>query len=155
AVDQRDRQFPRPSVLEQHRDGAAQLQVVGGSHVLIHGDAAAAQSGDRALNGADVEDLTSRAPIHPGDLFDLAVDFSEADGNSGSLPSCPASAGSTPPIRPPPESITMSPAKLRSIAELTDAVLEDARMVMNPTSPTPIISAEALAAVRLGLRMAF
>ena len=58
-------------------------------------------------------------------------------------------------IRPPPESITMSPAKLRSMAELTDAVLEAARMVMNPTRPTPIISADALAAVRLGLRMAF
>jgi hypothetical protein len=28
-------------------------------------------------------------------------------------------------------------------------------MVMKPTSPTPIISAEALDAVRLGLRMAF
>ncbi len=49
----------------------------------------------------------------------------------------------------------MSPAKLRSIAELTDAVLEEARMVMNPTRPTPIISADALAAVRLGFRIAF
>ena len=28
-------------------------------------------------------------------------------------------------------------------------------MVMKPTSPTPIISADALAAVRLGLRIAF
>ena len=28
-------------------------------------------------------------------------------------------------------------------------------MVMNPTRPTPIISADALAAVRFGLRMAF
>ena len=49
----------------------------------------------------------------------------------------------------------MSPAKPRSMAELTEAVLEEARMVMNPTRPTPIISADALAAVRLGLRMAF
>ena len=49
----------------------------------------------------------------------------------------------------------MSPAKPRSMAELTDALLEEAKIVMNPTRPTPIISADALAAVRLGLRMAF
>jgi hypothetical protein len=66
-----------------------------------------------------------------------------------------ASAGSIPPARPAPESITMSPAKLRLTAELIDAVVEEARMVMKLTRPTPIISAEALAAVRLGLRMAF
>ena len=41
------------------------------------------------------------------------------------------------------------------MAELIEALLEEAKMVMNPTRPTPIISADALAAVRLGLRMAF
>ena len=45
--------------------------------------------------------------------------------------------------------------KGRSIVELIEALVEAARMVMNPTTPTPIISAEALAAVRLGLRIAF
>ena len=49
----------------------------------------------------------------------------------------------------------MSPAKLRSMVELMDAVVDEARIVMNPTTPTPIMSADALAAVRLGLRMAF
>ena len=38
---------------------------------------------------------------------------------------------------------------------LNDALVEAAKMVMNVTSPTPIISADAVAAVRLGLRMAF
>src|SRR5262249_53903684 len=66
-----------------------------------------------------------------------------------------ASAGSIPPVRPAPESITMSPAKLRSMVELTDAVVDEARIVMKPTRPTPIMSADALAAVRLGFRMAF
>ena len=41
------------------------------------------------------------------------------------------------------------------MAALTDALVEEAKIVMNPTRPTPIISADALAAVRLGLRMAF
>jgi hypothetical protein len=66
-----------------------------------------------------------------------------------------ASAGSMPPVAPAPELITKSPAKDRSMLALMDAVVEEARMVMNPTRPTPIISAEALAAVRLGLRMVF
>ena len=73
----------------------------------------------------------------------------------GSLLSCCASAGLTPPLSPAPESMTMSPAKLRSMVELTDAVVEAARMVMKETRPTPIISAEALAAVRFGFRIAF
>ena len=38
---------------------------------------------------------------------------------------------------------------------LIDALMEEAKMVMNAIRPTPIISAEALAAVRLGLRMVF
>src|SRR5215468_5729056 len=73
----------------------------------------------------------------------------------GSLARRDASAGSIPPVRPAPESITMSPAKLRSMVELTDAVVDEARIVMKPTRPTPIMSADALAAVRLGFRMAF
>ena len=36
-----------------------------------------------------------------------------------------------------------------------DAFVEEARIVMNPTRATPIISAAAVAEVRLGLRMAF
>ena len=66
-----------------------------------------------------------------------------------------ARPGSTPPIKPPPESSTMSPVKPLSIALLIDAFVEATKMVMKPTRPTPIINAEALAAVRFGLRMAF
>ena len=36
-----------------------------------------------------------------------------------------------------------------------EALVDEARMVMNPTRATPIISADAVAAVRLGVRWAF
>ena len=42
-----------------------------------------------------------------------------------------------------------------STAAAIDALVEAARIVMKPTRATPIISADAVAAVRLGLRMAF
>ena len=49
----------------------------------------------------------------------------------------------------------MSPENEWSIVAFTEAVVDEARMVMNATRPTPIISADALAAVRFGLRIAF
>ena len=49
----------------------------------------------------------------------------------------------------------MSPVKPLSIASLIDAFVDATKMVMKPTRPTPIISADALAAVRFGLRIAF
>ena len=49
----------------------------------------------------------------------------------------------------------MSPLNARSTAASMDALVEDTKIVMSPTTPTPIISAEALAAVRFGFRIAF
>ena len=67
-----------------------------------------------------------------------------------------ASAGATPPPDDPaPELITKSPANVRSMVALIDALAEEAKIEMNAIRPTPIISADALAAVRLGLRMVF
>src|SRR6266516_631410 len=60
-----------------------------------------------------------------------------------------------PPLMPAPESTTMSPANVRLTLELMDAVLDEAKIVMKQTRPTPIISADAAVAVRLGLRLAF
>ena len=65
-----------------------------------------------------------------------------AAATCGSAFSFWASARSTPPVVPAPELITKSPANDRSMLALTDAVVEEAKMVMNPTRPTPIISAE-------------
>ncbi len=65
-----------------------------------------------------------------------------AAATCGSAFSFWASAGSTPPVVPAPELITKSPANDRSMLALIDAVVEEAKMVMNPTRPTPIISAE-------------
>ena len=42
-----------------------------------------------------------------------------------------------------------------STAFSNDVLVEAAKMVMNDTRPTPIMSAVAVAAVRFGLRMAF
>ena len=65
-----------------------------------------------------------------------------AAATCGSAFSFWASAGSTPPVVPAPELITKSPANDRSMLALIDAVVEEAKMVMNPTRPAPIISAE-------------
>ena len=50
---------------------------------------------------------------------------------------------------------TRSPKKPLSTVPRIEVEADAATMVMNPTSPTPIISAAAVAEVRLGLRMAF
>ncbi len=78
-----------------------------------------------------------------------------AAATCGSVVSWAGSAGSTPapPMLAP--VMTKSPVKVWSMVALFDAVVEEAKMVMKATRPTPIISAEALAAVRLGLRMVF
>src|SRR6266702_8836641 len=76
-----------------------------------------------------------------------------AAATCGSMLSRWASAGSTPPPDDPaPELITKSPANDRSTVALIDALAEEAKIEINPIRPTPIISADALAAVRLGLR---
>jgi hypothetical protein len=54
-----------------------------------------------------------------------------------------------------PEETTTSPVNERSIVASTDRVVDEARIVMKPTSATPIIKAAAVVAVRLGLRIAF
>ena len=54
-----------------------------------------------------------------------------------------------------PDDTTRSPVNERSIDASTDRVVDEARIVMNPTRATPIISAAAVVAVRLGLRIAF
>src|SRR5215472_13960389 len=70
----------------------------------------------------------------------------------GSVFSRWASAGETPPPDwVAPESITKSPANDWSMVALIDALLEEAKMAMYAIRPTPIISADALAAARLGL----
>jgi hypothetical protein len=54
-----------------------------------------------------------------------------AAATRGSAFSFWASAGSTPPVVPAPELITKSPANDRSMLALIDAVVEEAKMVMN------------------------
>ena len=49
----------------------------------------------------------------------------------------------------------VGPQRARRRPRPIDALVELARIVMNPTRATPIISAEAVAAVRRGLRLAF
>ena len=50
---------------------------------------------------------------------------------------------------------TKSPWNDVSMMWLNDAFADAAKIVMNATRPTPIINADAVAAVRLGLRIAF
>ncbi len=45
--------------------------------------------------------------------------------------------------------------KVSPIVASTDAFTDEAKMVMNATRPTPIMSADAVAAVRFGFRLAF
>ena len=51
--------------------------------------------------------------------------------------------------------MTKSPVNARSMTVPKDALADAAKIEMKATSPTPIISADAVAAVRFGLRMAF
>ncbi len=80
-------------------------------------------------------------------------------GTAASTPSAPArsvaSCGLTPPYTQAPVSRTRSPRNSLSKEWLTDHLPEAANTVIPPTSATPIISADAVAAVRRGLRMAF
>src|SRR5829696_6373766 len=79
-----------------------------------------------------------------------------ATSTSGSSLSRVASSGERPPPMPIWPEVTMkSPVNALSTVLPNDAFVDEAKIVMNVTSPTPIISADAVAAVRLGLRMAF
>jgi hypothetical protein len=66
-----------------------------------------------------------------------------------------ASSGSSPPTPKVPGFTTKSEVKALSMEALMDVRVEAARMEMKPMRATPIISADAVAAVRFGLRMAF
>ena len=57
--------------------------------------------------------------------------------------------------KPPDPVTTKSPVKTVSMVLENDALVEAAKMVMNPTRPTPIMRAEAVVAVRCGLLIAF
>lgn len=78
-----------------------------------------------------------------------------AASTSGSAETCCANAGSRPPDIIVPESTTRSPVNPSSTAASSEARVEAASIAMNPTRPTPIINADAVAAVRFGLRIAF
>ena len=65
-----------------------------------------------------------------------------------------ATVGGRPTMPKSPESTTKSPAKLSSSALSIDARIEELTTRKNATSPTPIISAWAVADVRRGLRPA-
>jgi hypothetical protein len=54
-----------------------------------------------------------------------------------------------------PESMTSSDRNDSSTVASIEALVDDARIVTNPTRATPIIRADAVAAVRLGARRAF
>ena len=77
-------------------------------------------------------------------------------GTAAATPSAPArssaSCGLTPPYTQAPVSSTRSPRNSLSKEWLTDHLPEAANTVIPPTSATPIISADAVAAVRRGLR---
>jgi hypothetical protein len=66
-----------------------------------------------------------------------------------------AISGGRPPWNPALDCTTKSPTKPLFTVPRMESVAEDQKMRMKATSPTPIISAAAVEAVRLGLRMAF
>jgi len=66
-----------------------------------------------------------------------------------------ATSGLRPPTADPPDETMRSPEAPPCTFSLSDALVDEASTVMKITRVTPMVSAAAVVAVRLGLRMAF
>ena len=85
----------------------------------------------------------------------MPIAIPAATSTSGSSATCSATAGLTPAPLKSSETITRSPPKSWFTISSTDALIEAPKVVKSATTAVPIISAEALPAVRRGSRMAF
>ena len=129
---------------------------------LVDGDLGGAEVVERPRRHVDVDDLLQGGRIDPDHVLPGAVDVGRGPPEGGGgldlglgVPGRRRRPGPARPPRCAMESTTRSPAKLSSTVDSTDALVEAPRIEMNATRVTPIISAEAVAAVRFGFRMAF
>ena len=130
--------------------------------VRRHGEPAVAEVLERARDAAEVEEVGHGRrierreelpePSNSASLNRSAVEFDlgEAGDLVGEVGLNPASKLPNPPVL-----ITKSARKAWSICVLIVAFVDSAKIVMNETSATPIISAAAVAEVRFGFRIAF
>jgi len=158
-VERDDAQRLRTGVGEPHGDVVADLQAGLLRFIGLNRQGVRTDGVNVARDRTEVDGLLDVSRVERGDVFRRALDRRARNRSAVTEPVSGArrSAASPPGSSRHAELRLDDPvaAHCRVDRELTDERADDANTVMNATSATPIIRAEAVADVRRGLRIAF